>query len=281
MLPLNYLLSRLIYTVLYLISLLPIKVLDAICIAVYYLGWKIVGYRRSVIIQNLTRSFPDKKYKEIENISNSHSRYFFSLFAEWVKSLSQSKKSVCRRICFENTELLDGDENVFLLMGHYGNWESLNILPIYTDKTVYAVYKEQHSFIADYFSHKMRNRFGVKLLESKEAARFILQNQTPAIYIFMADQAPQSLSKLELTFLNQSTLALGGVERLVAKTKGRVLYTEVTPTGKGFYKILFSKIGLETEITKEFFSCLQQTISRLPEYWLWSHRRWKHKFETQ
>lgn len=277
----NFILSRLAYGVFYLIGLLPLSVLYAMCRLFYFIGWKIIGYRKSVIIQNLTRSFPDKNYVEIDSIAESYSSYLFSMFAEWIKSLSESNISQFKRVHFKNPKMLEGEESVFLLMGHYGNWESLNMLPFVTDKPVYGIYQEQHSSISDYFCHKMRNHFGSNcaLLESKQAVRFILQNQIPSVYLFIADQSPPIQSKIKLTFLNQPTIAFEGVERLAIRTKGRVLYTEVIPLGKGFNDISFSEIGLETEITKVFFNCLQQTILRKPQYWLWSHRRWKHKVD--
>lgn len=269
-------LTPIVYGTLYVLSLLPRRVLYSTSGLFYIIGWRIFGYRKSTIIQNLSRSFPDKKYSEIDSIADQYARHLFLLFAEWLKSMSESRSSLEKRMIFRNKKLLEGDQNVFLMLGHYGNWECLSILPFITNKPVYAVYKQQTSAVADSLSHKMRKRFGVKLLESRDAARYVLQNKVPSVYIFISDQSPSHLSKVKLSFMNQPTLAFEGVERLVRITKGNVLYTEIAPQDRGRYEISFQKIESQTDITETFFELLEQTINTQPQYWLWSHRRWKH-----
>jgi KDO2-lipid IV(A) lauroyltransferase len=33
----------------------------------------------------------------------------------------------------------------------------------------------------------------------------------------------------------------------------------------------------EEDLIKSYFAKLERDIKELPEYWLWSHKRWKHK----
>jgi KDO2-lipid IV(A) lauroyltransferase len=243
---------------------------------VYCIGWKFLGYRKSVIIQNLSKSFPEKKYKEINQLANQYFKHLSRLFAEWLKSLSENRSSVLSRISFENTELLDKSGDLFIIMGHYGNWEAINCLPAACSKPVYAVYKEQSSPLASYLSLKMRCRFGIKLLESNQAARFILKNKTPSIYILITDQSPSPSSKTKLQFMNQPTLVFEGFERLILAKKGSVVYAEVMPEKNTKYSVTFTDINTNANITSGVFSNLEQTIRKNPQYWLWSHRRWKH-----
>lgn len=267
-----------IYCIVYAISLLPLKVLYLLTRIMYSVGWRLLGYRKSVIIQNLTRSFPDSKYKEIDKIANQYVANLCNTMAEWAKSFSESKKAILKRVKIDDNILADTDKDVdlFLTLGHFGNWELLNIIPLVDSRPVYAIYKKQSSKVADFLSHKMRCRFGVKLLESKEAARFILSNHTPSIYIFIADQSPAFTSKVKLQFLNQQTIAFEGVERLAINKNAQILYTEIAPIKRGVYHVSFQKIFDRENIVSSFFKNLELSIKNNPSSWLWSHRRWKH-----
>lgn len=267
-----------VYCIVYAISLLPLKVLYLLTSIMYSVGWRLLGYRKSVIIQNLTRSFPDLMYWEIDKIANQYVVNLCNTTAEWAKSFSESKKAMLKRVKIDDNVLADTDKDVdlFLTLGHFGNWELLNIIPLFDSRPIYAIYKKQSSKVADFLSHKMRCRFGVKLLESKEAARFILSNQTPSIYIFIADQSPASTSKVKLQFLNQQTIAFEGIERLAINKNAQILYTEIAPIKLGVYHISFQKIFDRKDIVSSFFKNLELSIKNNPSSWLWSHRRWKH-----
>lgn len=266
-----------IYTLVYTISLLPLKVLYFFANILYVLGWKIIGYRKNIIIQNLTRSFPLLKYDEINHVANRYAMHLCNLIVEWIKSFSESKESLLSRISVRSKPLADMDKNsdIFLLVGHFGNWELLNIIPLFDSRPVFAVYKKQTSQVADFLSKKMRCRFGLNLIESKEAGRFILSNKTSSIYIFIADQSPALSSKQQFKFLNQQTLAFEGPERLARKKKAQIVYTEILFQKQGEYAISFKEIKSE-HIIRSFFSNLEISIVKNPFYWLWSHRRWKH-----
>lgn len=267
-----------IYIIVYITSLLPLKALYLLTSIMYSLGWKIIGYRKSIVIQNLTRSFPHLKYEEINHIANEYAKNLCRIMAEWVKSFSESKKSLLSKISINNKQIADIDRNkdIFLVLGHFGNWELLNIIPLFDSRPVYAIYKKQTSKVADFLSHKMRCRFGINLIESKEAARFILSNNTPSVYIFIADQSPSLSSKVRLNFLNQQTVVFEGTERLAVQKDAQILYTEILPQKRGKYTISFRKISSNRNIMSSFFSNLEISIKNNPPYWLWSHRRWKH-----
>jgi KDO2-lipid IV(A) lauroyltransferase len=61
---LTNLLYKGIYIVTYIVSLLPMTFLYAMASFAFFLAYHIIGYRKSVVIQNISRSFPDMKYGE-------------------------------------------------------------------------------------------------------------------------------------------------------------------------------------------------------------------------
>lgn len=269
----------------YVVSLLPLRSLYLLSDFCFFVGYYIIGYRRLVIIQNLSRSFPDKKYKEIAQITKKFTHYFFDLFAEWLKLVSASERSLNKRIKFENPELLEGymaeGKNVILIMGHYGNWECLNLLTLYAKCPIYAVYKKIRNPILNMMSAKLRARFGVGLLESKEVSRFILKHRkTPSVYLFIADQSPSRLNQECFLFLNQLTTAFSGVEKLAQLADAAVMYVEVLPGKRGCYSVSTVDMPTDKPITANFLNLLESSIKKAPEYWLWSHRRWKHSVKS-
>ena len=85
------------------------------------------------------------------------------------------------------------------------------------------------------------------------------------------------------TFLNQKTATMMGVEKIAKKYDYPVIFANINQNKKGYYKVYFEEISnkpKETnkfEITKEHTKCLEKQILKNPEFWLWSHKRWKHK----
>ncbi|MFR9620533.1 MAG: lysophospholipid acyltransferase family protein [Rikenellaceae bacterium] len=275
------------YRLVCVISLLPLGILLKLSYIFYLINWRVLNYRKSTIIYNLARSFPEKKYKEIDQIADKYSLHLCRTMTEWIKILTESESSLRSRICIKNEELLhkDQDRDLFLVMGHYGNWEMLNTVPMMDKRPLYAIYKNQASEISNLFSMKMRCRFGAKMLEMKEAPRFILTNKEPSIYVVLADQSPWVLSKRSLTFMHQTTLVFEGVERLARPKKGTVLYLEMLPNDEKGRTHQITLLPLDTsseeDITTQFFAKLEASITANPQYWLWSHRRWKHSPQVE
>lgn len=274
----KHILSSLTLSALTLVSFIPLKGIYQIThFFIYSIGWKALGYRKSIIIQNLSRSFPDANYKEIERISNQYFIFLSRIVAEWIKSLSIDKESILSFLEINNINMINRQEksDVFLTLGHLGNWELLNMLPLVCHKKVYAIYKKQSSFLADSFCHKMRCKWGLQLIEKEQAAHFILSNKEPSIYIIISDQFPSSANKkMYVDFLHQHTASFTGIEKMTKLKKASIYYAELLPCHK-HYSLVFQEINPDC-IVKDFYAKLESSIQKSPHTWLWSHRRWKY-----
>lgn len=265
----------------YAISLLPSGVLRVISKGAYLLSFYVFNYRQHVIIQNLARSFPEKNYDEIQRLARRSILHLFSLFPQWIKQISVSQKQILSKIQIRDKQLLqtmsEDNQNYLLVLGHYGNWEYLAALPLLMKKPVYALYKKQKSSAADFLSMKWRSRFGVKLLESSEAARFMIRHKDePAVYIQIADQRPPRNTTKSILFLNQQTPVITGVEKLQPKINARVVYLEIMPhQNYRCYSLNLTDISDNDDVTKQYFAELEKTIRKQPPFYLWSHKRWK------
>jgi KDO2-lipid IV(A) lauroyltransferase len=252
-----------------------------------FLACRMGGYRRHVVIQNIARSFPDKKYEEVRVIASRFYGCFAAYFAEIVKSISAPAGSIEAKVAFENLEIIDahvkGGRNVIACLGHCGNWEMLNILPVKLSHGVYAVYRPLKAGIADELMVRLRSRFGATLIPDKSVVRHILSGKTPlSVYLFLADQCPRIREdKYRFVFLNQQAYLFSGMEKLARRTDSAVVYLHITQVAKGSYRVrcmpLCTEAGATREglITQKYVSLLTENITEQPCGWLWTHRRWK------
>lgn len=272
----------------YTMSLLPLRVLYAIASVVYFIAFHLLKYRYSVVMQNLARSLPEMTYSEIDSIVKGFYKHFSRLLAEIIKMGSISEGEMMRRVRVHNPELPAQYEaqgrSIIVMMGHYGNWECMNILPKHFKAPMMAVYKPLSSGIFDRLIKHFRSRFGMQMLPMQQAARYMLQHKDePTMYIFIADQSPAAEAKCQLDFMNQESLMFDGAEKLSKATDAVVVYAEMMPSGDGYWDVHFSLLSdapsntSSGEITALFARELEATISKSPQYWLWTHRRWKHK----
>mgnify|MGYP002085963690 FL=1 len=261
--------------------------LYAIASFAFFLAYYVIGYRKAVAIQNISRSFPDMKYAEIRCIVAKFYACFTAYFAEILKSISAPAEVIDKKIIFENLELIDkhvnNGRNVIACLGHCGNWEMLNFMPHKLWHDMYAVYKPLRSGIMNRLMIKLRSRFGMKLISDKSVIRHILtQKSSPAVYLFLADQCPRIKDdKYKFELLNQETYIFSGMEKLARISRSAVIYLHITQLSKGNYKITCIPVCSEAdstnegEITRKYVNLLTENIKEEPYGWLWTHKRWK------
>jgi len=276
-----------IYGIVYTASLMPLTLLYSIASFAYFLSYHVIGYRKTVVIQNISRSFPDMKYGEIHCVVKKFYSCFTAYFAEILKSVSAPVDILGKRITFDNLALIDkhieAGRNVIACMGHCGNWEMLNIMPYKLHHEVYAVYKPLRSEVMNKLMIKLRSRFGLKLITDKSVVRhFFTKKSTPSVYLFLADQCPRiKEEKYKFELLNQNTYIFSGMEKLAHTSKSAVVYLYITQLSKGNYRVMCAPICDEAEtmrkgeISSKYIELLTQNIKDEPYGWLWSHRRWK------
>ncbi|MDR2413755.1 MAG: lysophospholipid acyltransferase family protein [Odoribacteraceae bacterium] len=279
-----YPLFRLLF---YAASLLPMGLLYKFAGVIYLLVYRVFSYRKSVVIQNLARSFPDKRYNEIAAIARGFYRASCDSFAEVIKSLSISASKQREKIELENAHLIERHlkegRHVIASMGHCGNWELLNALPFFLTARVNTVYKPLTARGLDRLFLEIRSRFGMTMIPRNAIARHLISNRgIPSVYLFLADQCPRIVTgTTRFTFLHQETSVLPGIEKLARATGSAVVYLHVVKTARGKYRFTCKEIcGDPTrtnplEITTTYLQLLEQNITESPTGWLWSHKRWK------
>ena len=278
----------LLLILLWIFSLLPIQILYLISKIIRFIVYDILCYREKVVIDNIQNTFIEKSQTEVIKLKNNFYDYFFELIVEIIKLLSISNNELNKRFTFSNINVikqaLKKNKSVIVVVGHYGNWEwALRSASNLIDTKIIGVYKRINNTIFEWLLLKIRSNTNVLPVEIKSLPRELVNNNEKKIYAIVADQSPTlEQSNVRINFLNRDTLVYTGVEKISKKYNMPVFYLNIKLTSKGYYESTFEEInskninGKKLEITKKFFSKLENQIKSEPRLWLWSHKRWKH-----
>ncbi|MDB5011175.1 MAG: lauroyl acyltransferase [Mucilaginibacter sp.] len=286
-------LSRLGIFFLYLISLLPFWFLYLIADVLFLVLYYVTSYRRKVVQENLRNSFPEKTEKERNNIEKEYYKYLADLIVEIIKTISISEKEIKRRVTATNPDLVNSyyaeGRSVIAVGGHYCNWEmaALNFCFYGTEKFM-IVYKPLSNLLFEEFFFKTRSRFGGIPVSMKQTLRKMIEYKNELTSsVFVGDQTPvKEEANYFTTFLNQPTPVFLGIEKVAKLTNDIVVFYDMKRVKRGFYTYTLvplvenPKLTQPYEITEAHVKYLELMIKREPQYWLWSHRRWKFKPEN-
>lgn len=272
------------------LSLLPLPLLYLLTDFFYLILIAIVPYRKKVIDQNLKRSFPNLSDKERNNIKRKYYRHFTNLLAEGIKNLTISKLSLKRRFNVRNPEIMDElaskNKNVLLVSGHYNNWEWLiTSQALLFPFEAYGIGMPLTSKFWDKKVNARRSRFGMNVIHAGNYREALAKKtDRPKSVLVLSDQSPGDSRKSYWTeFLNQETAVLFGAEMMANELDYAVVYFTTHRTKRGHYEMELELItdAAKTlswgEITEKHVRLLEKEILEKPQYWLWSHKRWKRK----
>ena len=254
---------------------------------------RLFHYRYAVIIRQLHDSFPEKGEEEINELCR---RYYSHLAEMIIGTLSLAGMSDKRRA---NTtefnlpenfhEQIEG-RNMVIMTSHYGFWEiALNIYLATPNHHLVVAYRPLTNPVMDKLLHRLRNNPSTDVVPSKQLMRHYIANRNGIngknlVVGLISDQnCPPTKGCCWHSFLNHDSLFFDGGEQLAMKFGLPVFYMELERIEAGRYRHIYTQIydGKEEvaphEITERYVRCLEQTIERKPEYWMWSHRRWKSR----
>lgn len=278
------------YCILLPLSYLPFPVLYVLSDFLYLIIYKTFGYRTKVVSTNLKNSFPEKNDEEIKQIEQKFYHHICDLVVESVKTFSISKEEALKRLVARNPEVpnkfFEQGKSIAIVGGHYGNWELYALtLADHLEHQAVALYTSMTNKFFDKKFKESRSRYGLNMC-SKQDIKAKLANPEGKLTatIFGSDQSPRKSQRAYWTkFLNQDTGVQFGVEKFAHDYKMPVVYGNIYKIKRGYYEIEYQLICEDPstmafgEITEKHVKILENIIKAQPEYWLWSHKRWKHK----
>ncbi len=284
------------------LSVLPLKFHYFMGDIFAWFAKNVMKYRSDVVMINIARSFPDRKYKELKQIYDDFYRHFGEILAEaiWFSGSSNARLRRAGIVKVTDPELVsgyfDGSPSMTVLSTHCGNWELLGGLFAYNDapfsfgeKDISVVYKKLSDPVSDEVFK--RNRIaplevvGTECeVESSNILRFSMKHKDEKrMYIYPADQAPYwKAGKHPIgEFLHQQTNAMIGSMGVACRLSHSVMYMKMKRVARGHYEMSFIPICRNAsehspeDILRKYYDLLEEEINETPANWLWSHKRWK------
>ena len=284
----GYLLLR---AITWIFQIFPLRVHYLFSDLFFILAYSIFRYRRSIVAENLVNSFPDRTQKERDRIARNFYRHFCDTFLETLYFDRISVREGKNCVKYLNPELpnsfLDQGRDVIVFLGHYNNWEWFANWPLYSTYRFYPIYKKLKNNTFERFYLNLRSRFGAMPLERSASFKQLVsdhQKKIPSMSAFIFDQTPR-INDIHhwVTFLNQDTPVILGAEKVAQKLDTVVVFLHSQKIKRGYYEAEYQLVAEHAgacpkfEITDKCMHLLEQQINSHPEYWLWSHKRWKHK----
>ncbi len=283
--------SRLLYfLVVKPLSFLPLSFLYYLSDFLFFIVYRVMGYRKSVVNENLKNSFPDKNLEEIEAIQKQFFIHLCDVIIESLRLFSISLKEVQSRFRIINPEILDNlykeSKSIVLVGGHYNNWEiAAMVLDSITPHKAIGIYSPLSDKFFDSKLAESRTKYGVEIVpKNKVTQTFVANKGKLTMTIFGADQSPTYSKFVHWTnFLNQETAVHVGTEYFAVKYNYPVVFIRINKVRRGYYEGVLEVLHDNPqntrggEITELHTKTLERIIMEKPQFWLWSHKRWKRK----
>ena len=287
----QFLLYILAYPLLWLISILPFRLLYVLSDIIYGIVYYLIGYRKKTVRENLALAFPDLSEKERKVIEKKSFRHMCDMFLEMIKTMTISEAEMNRRFQFTNLEvyleLEKKQKSVALMCAHYASYEWVISMNSKINYEGFAIYKRINNKYFDKLVRDIRSKFKATLITTKETIPTIRENTKKhklGIYGFASDQSPKLSSVFHWNnFMGIEVPVHTGAEMLAKKYDMNVVFLKVKKVKRGFYEASFESIFENVKefpnygITDEFLKLVEKQIKEAPEFYLWTHKRWKHR----
>jgi KDO2-lipid IV(A) lauroyltransferase len=280
-----------VFPLLWLLSLLPFRVLYIISDFLSFILFYFIGYRKKVVLDNLKLALPNKNAKELLKIRRQFYTHFTDVFMEMIKSITISEKSVHKHFVFEDLEVLHKigkkGKSIVLMGSHYANWEWMVSMNNLVEHKAFAVGATIGNKYFDKMMLKSRTKYGGAFVKPSQARRVYEKNAADgvmALNALVSDQSPMlKATKYWTTFLNVKVPVFVGGEQIAKKLDQSVVFYEVTKVKRGHYKCTFRLIAENSReyddyaITELFLREVEKQVYAAPQYYFWTHNRFKHK----
>jgi KDO2-lipid IV(A) lauroyltransferase len=273
-----------------LLSLIPLALWFPFASFLAWLSWRVIPYRRHVVVANLKASFPEWDDARRERVIRDYYRGFADMLVEVMHSARLTPAELERRVKLVNPQLIRDEvargKPVLLVAAHQCNWEWM-LLAFSTQLgvPVDAAYKPLVDNWAEREMLKLRSRFGARLIPAQQLLGDIIQQRNrPRVIAMVADQEPVSSERKHwLKFLNRDTAFFLGGEEIVRATRYAAFFVRLKRVARGRYEAEFVPLAAageqltSGEFTARYARLVEEQIRGAPADWPWSHKRWKLK----
>ena len=287
----RFIIYLIVYPFLWCISILPFRLLYMLSDFIYLIVYYVIGYRKKTVRENLALALPNLSDAERLLIEKKSFQHLCDMFLEMIKTMTISKKEISERFVFTNLEIYqkleEQNKSIAMMLAHYASYEWVISMNSYVKFNGYAIYKKIANPYFDKLVRDIRSRFNAFLITTKETVTYIIKNKNNdllSIYGFASDQSPKVSSAFHWQkFMGIEVPVHTGAEMLSKKYDMNVIFLKVKKIKRGYYEASFEVLSENVqkvpdyEITDKFLKLVEQQIYDAPEYYLWTHKRWKHR----
>jgi len=287
----NLILYIIAYPFIWLISRLNFSTIYLISDFLYYVLYYVFSYRKSVVRENLKLAFPEMSKKERLEIEKENFRNLTDIFLETFKSTRMEENELKKRFVFKNPEVLEkiynNNQDVIVMCSHYCSWEWVFGVRNITRFNINAVYKQLSNKYFDKLTKTRRSQYGANMITTKDTFREISRLSKLEglnFYGFASDQSPKKSTAVYWTnFLNNYVPFHIGAEIIAKKYNMAIVFMDVQKIKRGFYETSLSLITdkpnefKDYRLTEEYIKLVEKQVTEKPEYYTWTHRRFKHR----
>ena len=286
----QFLIFIIAYPLLWFISILPFRIFYWISDLMYFVVYYIIGYRKKTVRENLKITLPHLTAKEHLAIEKKFYRHFCDMFMEMAKTMTMSAEEMSKRFKITNIELIKEYEakgkSIMLLASHYASWEWLLSFNIQLSYQGIAVYKKIANPYFDKLTRDIRSKYKTELVSTDKTIPLMANNNRKGIlsvYGLASDQSPKRVQIAHWeSFMGIETPVHIGPELLSKKYNLNVLFAKVKKVNRGYYEMTLIPITDDPkslpnyEIIHRYIKEVEKQIYEAPEYYFWTHKRWKH-----
>ena len=287
----QYLIYILSYPIIWIISMLPFRLLYIFSDFVYFIVYRIIRYRKKTVRENLILALPHLSDQERLIIEKKFYHHMCDMFLEMIKTMNISKDEICKRFVFKNIEVYKELEkqgkSVAIICSHYASYEWIISMNYYSDFAAYGIYKQLKNPYFDKLVRKIRSRFNAKLITTKQTVPTIInnnKNNVLALYGFASDQSPKAKGAMHWSkFMGIEVPVHVGAEMLSKRYNMNLVYLNTKKVSRGHYEATLEILSDNPkevpnfELTDQYLKLLEKQIYEAPEFYLWTHKRWKYR----
>ncbi|WP_367770450.1 lipid A biosynthesis acyltransferase [Flavobacterium sp. WC2421] len=287
----QFLIFIIAYPLLWLLSILPFRIFYLLSDAIYFLIYYIIGYRKKTVRENLAMALPNLSDEERLVIEKKSYRHMCDMFMEMIKTMTISSKEMNKRFVITNLEVIKEyeakEKSIMLLVSHYASWEWLITLNQKISYKGVGVYKKINNKYFDKLIRDIRSKYNTELVVSNKTIPLIADNNRKnilSIYGIPSDQSPAANRIFHWDkFMGIEVPVHTGAEMLAKKYDLNVIYVKVKKVKRGYYEATLIPLSDNAKsipdfgITHDYLQEVEKQIHEAPEFYFWTHRRWKHR----
>ena len=270
---------------------LPLKMVQGIGRTLGGFVYRVLGFRRGVIQDNLRHAFPDLPLERIKEIALESFQSVGTALMELVYFRRLSLDRIKNIIQVDNAHLVHeavrGGKGLILMTAHFGNWElcAQGVLA-HTGVPMHIVVKPQSNKLIDAAINARRVRFGNSVVPMADAVRGALGALRRGETVGMVGDQSAAKESAWIEFFGRPVPTHRGPALFSLKSEAPIVMGFSVRGPDGTYRLELSKIdqsGLTgaspenvDELTRRHVARTEEMIRKYPGQWMWMHRRWKH-----